>query len=95
MKFFPPQLTSLFRAVITQFRQGDQETLYDVWDRFKELLRKCPHHGNELSAQLKIFYNGLNYSTRALVDAACGGSNTMKTTREANLMFEELPKNNY
>ena len=44
---------------------------------------------------MKIFYNGLNYSTRALIDAACGGSITMKTTREANLMFEELAKNNY
>ena len=44
---------------------------------------------------MHLFYNGLNYSTRALVDAACGGSITMKTAREANLMFEELAKNNY
>ena len=29
------------------------------------------------------------------MDAACGGSITMKTTREANLIFEELAKNNY
>ena len=94
-KKFPPQLTSQFRVAITQFRQGDQETLYDAWDRFKELLRKCPQHGYELSAQVQIFYNGLNYSTRALVDVVCGGSITMKTAREANLMFEELVKNNY
>ena len=95
MKFFPPQLTSHLKAAITQFRQGEQQTLYDAWDRFKELLRKCPQHGYELSAQVQIFYNGLNYSTKALVDAACGGSITMKTVREANLMFEELSKNNY
>ena len=44
---------------------------------------------------MQIFYNGLNYSIRALVDASCGGSIMMKTTREANLMFEELAKNNY
>ena len=44
---------------------------------------------------MQIFYNGLNYSTRTLVDAACGVSITMKTAREANLMFEELAKNNY
>ena len=55
MKFFPPQLTSQFREAITQFRQGDQETLYDAWDRFKEFLRKCPQHGYELSAQVQIF----------------------------------------
>ena len=41
-KFFPPQLTSQFRVEITQFQQGDQEKLYDAWDRFKELLRRCP-----------------------------------------------------
>ena len=69
--------------------------LYDAWDRFKKSLRRCLQHGYELSAQVHIFYNGLNYSTRALVDAAHGGSITMKTTKEANLMFEELAKNNY
>ena len=78
-----------------QFRQGDQETLYDAWDRFKELLRRCSQHGYKLSAQVKIFHNGLNDSTRALVNAACGGSIAMKTAKEANLMFEELAKNNY
>ena len=44
---------------------------------------------------MQIFYNGLNYSIKALVDTACGASITMKTAREANLMFEELAKNNY
>ena len=43
-KFFPPQLTSQLQVEITQFRKGDQETLYDAWDRFKELQRKCPQH---------------------------------------------------
>ena len=90
-KFFPPQ----FRSKITQFRQCDQETLYDAWDRFKELLRKCPQHEYELSNQVQIFYNGLNYSTRTLVDITCEGSIIMKTAREGNLMFEELEKNNY
>ena len=40
-------------------------------------------------------YNGLTYSTRALVDVACGGSITSKTTKETNQLFEELEKNNY
>ena len=48
-----------------------------------------------MSAQVQIFYNGLNDSTKGLVDVACGDSITMKTAREANLMFEELAKNNY
>ena len=44
---------------------------------------------------MQIIYNGLNYSTRALVDAAYGGSITTKTAKEANMVFEELAKNNY
>ena len=69
--------------------------MYIAWDRFKELLRKCPQHGYELSAQVQTFYNGLNYSKRSLVDSACGGSITTKTSREANQLFEELAKNGY
>ena len=48
-----------------------------------------------MSAHVQIFNNGLNDSTKALVDTVCGGSITMKTAREANVMFEELAKNNY
>ena len=44
---------------------------------------------------MQTLYNGLNYSTRALVDAACGGSITSKMAKEANQLFEELAKNNY
>ena len=62
---------------------------------FREMLRKCPQHGYELSAEVHIFYNGLNYSIRALIDAACGGLITSKTIRKENQLFEELAKNNY
>ena len=48
------------------------------------MLRKCPQHGNELSAEVHIFYNGLNYSIRAFIDAACGGLITSKTARKEN-----------
>ena len=41
-KFFPPQMTSQLRVEISQFRQGESESLYDAWDRFKDLLRRCP-----------------------------------------------------
>ena len=56
---------------------------------------KCPQDGYELSAQVQTFYNGLNYSARALLDTACGGSITTKTARKANQLFEELAKSNY
>ena len=42
---------------------------------------------------MKTLYNGLNYSTRALVNVVCGGSITIKMAKEANQLFEELAKN--
>ena len=40
-------------------------------------------------------YNGLNYSTRALIDVVYGGSIISKTRKEENIVFDELAKNNY
>ena len=58
-------------------------------------MRKFPQHGYELWSQVQTFYNGLNYSTRSLVDAAWGVSITRKIVNEAHKLFEELAKNNY
>ena len=49
----------------------------------------------ELWLLVKTLYNGLNYSTRALVDVACECSITSKMSKEENKLFEELAKNNY
>ena len=44
---------------------------------------------------MQTLYNGLNNSTRALVDVDCRGSITSKTSKEVNQLFEELENNNY
>ena len=44
-KYFPPSRTAKLRADVSSFAQMDSETLYEAWERWKELLRKCPHHG--------------------------------------------------
>ena len=44
-KYFPPSRTAKLRADISSFGQIDSETLYEAWERWKELLRKYPHHG--------------------------------------------------
>ncbi|XP_062118982.1 uncharacterized protein LOC133832687 [Humulus lupulus] len=70
MKYFPPTKNSMLRNEITSFQQFDQESLYEAWERFKELLRKCPHHGIPHCIQMETFYNGLNTHTRMVVDAS-------------------------
>ena len=73
----------------------DLETLYDAWERYKDLLRRCPHHGLPLWLQVQTFHNGLNPSTRQMVDAAAGGTINNKTPEDAYEFIEEMSLNNY
>ena len=45
MKYFPPTKNAKLRNEITSFHQLENESLYDAWERFKELLKICPHYG--------------------------------------------------
>jgi len=56
-----PSKTAKLRDQITRFNQKDGESLYDAWERFKEMLRLCPHHGLEKWLIVHTFYNGLSY----------------------------------
>nr|GFA15623.1 hypothetical protein [Tanacetum cinerariifolium] len=44
-QFFPPSKTTYLRNEITIFLQKPNETINEAWERFKHLLRQCPHHG--------------------------------------------------
>ncbi|GJT70869.1 reverse transcriptase domain-containing protein [Tanacetum coccineum] len=44
-QFFPPSKTTYLRNEITTFYQKPNETFNEAWERFKGLLRQCPHHG--------------------------------------------------
>ena len=45
MKYFLPIKNAKLRNEITSFHQLEDESLYEACERFKELLRRCPHHG--------------------------------------------------
>lgn len=45
--YFPPSKTDVLRNKITRFTQQDSESLFDAWERYKELLGAFPHHGLE------------------------------------------------
>ncbi|GJR38110.1 hypothetical protein Tco_1213794 [Tanacetum coccineum] len=42
------------------FKQRFDESFYEAWDRFNDLLRACPYHGFSELHQLDTFYNALN-----------------------------------
>ena len=65
-KYFPPSKNARMRNEVTAFRQKDAETLFEAWERWKELLRKCPHHGIPVIIQMETFYNGLDRSNTTI-----------------------------
>ncbi|KAK8945257.1 hypothetical protein KSP39_PZI007733 [Platanthera zijinensis] len=94
-KYFPPAKSAKLRTDILSFTQIDSESLYDTWECFKELLRRCPHHALPMWQQVQTFYNGLNLQTRQMIDAAAGGTLNNKTPEAAQELFEEMAMNAY
>ena len=43
-RFFPPSKMASLKNQITSFTQREDETLYEAWERFKDLIRLWPHH---------------------------------------------------
>ncbi|GJZ31259.1 hypothetical protein Tco_0576306 [Tanacetum coccineum] len=43
-RYYPPARTAKKIKEINNFRQEPDENLYQAWERFKELLMKCPQH---------------------------------------------------
>ncbi|KAH9671338.1 hypothetical protein KPL70_017334 [Citrus sinensis] len=95
MKYFPPTKNTKLWNEITSFHQLEDESLYEAWEKFKELLRRCPHHGIPCCIQLETFYNGLNPSTRLMVDASANGALLSKSYTEAYEILERIANNNY
>ncbi|GJY63919.1 hypothetical protein Tco_0465379 [Tanacetum coccineum] len=58
--FIPPLKMTNPLEQITRFQQRFDESFYEAWDRFNDLLRACPHHGFLELHQLDTFYNALN-----------------------------------
>nr|GEW42668.1 reverse transcriptase domain-containing protein [Tanacetum cinerariifolium] len=82
-QFFPPSKTTNLKNEISRFTQIFAETFGEAWERFKEMLRACPHHGFTELAYIDTFYNGLNDNDQDSLNATAGGNLLSKTTREA------------
>jgi len=73
-KYFPQDKTAKLTTDITPFTQRDGESLYEAWERFKDLQRQCPHHGVPDWLLVQTFYNVLEQSVKLFVNAAAGGA---------------------
>ncbi|GJT66909.1 reverse transcriptase domain-containing protein [Tanacetum coccineum] len=91
-QFFPPSKTTHLKNEISRFTQKFEETFCEAWERFKEFLRACPHHGFTELTQVDTFYNGLNENEQGSLNATAGGNILSKTTREALNIIENKSK---
>ena len=93
-RFFPSSLTSERRREIIVFQQGEDESLYIAWERFKRVLKRCPMHGIDLKTQMDIVYHSLNDTSKGIIDASYHGAFKRKSVEEARDLIEDLAKCN-
>ncbi|GJT86621.1 reverse transcriptase domain-containing protein [Tanacetum coccineum] len=91
-KFFPPSKTTNLQNEITRFQQRFDETFYEAWTRFNDLLRACPHHGFSKLHQLDTFYNALNSNDQDSLNFATGGNFSDKMPRDCLRIIESKYK---
>nr|GEU88292.1 reverse transcriptase domain-containing protein [Tanacetum cinerariifolium] len=94
-QFFPPSKTTHLKNEISRFTQSFEETFGKAWERFKEILRECPHNVFTELTQIDTFYSGLNENDQELLNAAAGGNLLSKTTREVLNIIENKSKVRY
>ncbi|XP_073139087.1 uncharacterized protein [Henckelia pumila] len=83
------------RADITTFAQGEHETLYEAWEHYKDLMRRCPHHQLPDGLVVQTFYYGLPHSNRTMLDAAAGGNLLRKSPEDGYELIEEMASSSY
>nr|GEV58649.1 DNA-directed DNA polymerase [Tanacetum cinerariifolium] len=94
-QFFPPSKTTSLRNEITNFQQRFDESFNEAWDRFKDLLRACPHHGFSELHQLDTFYNAFNSKDQDSLNSAAGGNFLDKMPRECLAIIKSKSKVRY
>nr|GEW35842.1 reverse transcriptase domain-containing protein [Tanacetum cinerariifolium] len=68
--------------------QKFDESFHEAWERYKDLLHTCPHHGFTELHQLDTFYNALNPTDQDSLNAAAGGNLLEKSPQDALTIIE-------
>ncbi|GJU59124.1 hypothetical protein Tco_1236890 [Tanacetum coccineum] len=65
------------------FQQHQDESLYDAWTRFKNLIQRVPHHGLNLWSLAQFFYDHVDKYTKIDINYAAGGNLRRLSAEEA------------
>ncbi|GKB13314.1 hypothetical protein Tco_0847237 [Tanacetum coccineum] len=66
--YCPPFMTAKQLEDIHNFKQEGDESLYQAWERYNDLLYKCPTHDIKIHQKVNIFYKGLSTMNHQLLD---------------------------
>ncbi|GJZ11690.1 reverse transcriptase domain-containing protein [Tanacetum coccineum] len=91
-EFFPPSRTTNLQNEISNFQQRFDESFHEAWDRYKDLLRACPHHGFTELHQLDTFYNALNPADQDSLNSPAGGNLLERSTQDVLTIIENKSK---
>nr|GEV66853.1 hypothetical protein [Tanacetum cinerariifolium] len=92
-QFFPPSKTTYLQNDIINFLQKPNETFNEAWERFKSLLRQCPHHGGNFLD--KIPRDGLAIiESKSKVRYSRSHVTDSRVSMNAPLLFS-LPSNSF
>ena len=92
-KFFPPAKIAQPVQEINTFRKLEGESLAKAWERFHELLRRCPHYRLTKWIQVHTFYNDLRDAAISVIDASTRAALMKKTMDQAYEIMEDTVTN--
>nr|GEW85988.1 hypothetical protein [Tanacetum cinerariifolium] len=84
--------TTNLRNEISNFQQLFDESFHEAWDRYKDLVRACPHHGFTELHQIDTFYNALNPADQDSLNSAAGGNLLERRTHNVLTTIENKSK---
>lgn len=85
----------MLRSQINGFKHKDRESLFESWERYKDIMRLCPYHGIEQWIIIHTFYNGLLFNTKLTLDDVVDSSLMDKPYQDAHQLIENMAQNHY
>jgi hypothetical protein len=95
-KFFLISKVNECREEISSFTREEDEKFSKNWERFKDMLIKCPPRGYEKWRLVQFFYQGLTrscQSSRSMIESMNGGTFLSLTGEEAYRTLDQLSDN--
>jgi hypothetical protein len=90
---FSVSQNKLFQKTNHHFHSKTRRNILQCWDRYRDLLNTCPHHGFETWRLVSQFYEGLTPKDRQMVELMCNETFEDKDPDEAMEYLDLLVEN--